>query len=177
MAEAIQIFGKTEISTATPSATGTVTELGTAIDMIEPEERVFLHNVPSDAHGGPQGPPVEVQWLGQMAIIPIRMSVWDSTQVDILRKGHHAALGVIADGEIGSLLFGDGTTTYTGSHRLLLNNTGAPINFTNCIIREPISASRGTKFSECNIIFEAHRAPPGHSQAGKIWTSDTGAYV
>ena len=166
MAIAVQVFGKTSVKHAYPGGTAALVVLGEATDMITPQQRVFFHNVPGDAHGGPQGPPIEVQYLGQMIVAQIQMSQWDSTEANKLTKRHLATEGTILDAEIGVLML------LTRSHRFTFVNTSHTLNVPCCIIREPQEHGRGTKWSEMNITFEGHRAPPTHPKAGILYNND-----
>lgn len=129
-------------------------KLGEQMDMSEPEHQVFLHNVPGDRNGGPEGPPIEIQWLGEIAKIRCDMSRWDPVVWDFVRKmGVKAAMGTITDAMVGQLILAQRAV------RLLLVSATRPINFPCCIVRNPYTYGMGTKFSRASVEFEAHRVP------------------
>jgi len=165
MAQAVQVSGLVTVKITVPG--GSIQTLGEQSDMTEIREQAFFHNVPGDRNGGPQGPPIEVQWLGSIAIIRCDLSSWDATVVDSLRKrAVNATLGTTIQTEVGKLMLD------SNGIRLTLDCATRPLNFPCCIVREPIQYGKGTKFSTMAVEFEAHKKPSG-AKAGVLFDTDT----
>lgn len=166
----IQVTGLVEIQLELQ--VGTIVTLGYSEDMIDIEENAFWHNVPGDQHGGPQGPPIDVQYLGQIDIIRAVMSTWDETYMDVLRTRRvNAVLGTVNINEVGQLMLQQNPT------RVILNSPTRPLNYPTCIVREAISFPMGTKYSAATVIFEAHRTPGLTQMApdGLLFNNDVAA--
>jgi hypothetical protein len=182
MADQINVSGKVSITLQFRNIAGLslpagLQKLGEQMDMTEPEHQVFLHNVPGDRNGGPEGPPIEVQYLGEIARIRCDMSRWDPTVWDFLRKlGVKASQGTITDAHVGQLILTNRAV------RVILISSARPINFPCCIVRNPYVYGMGTKFSRASVEFEAHRTPgisdqsPG-DQANIFYDSVTDVYA
>lgn len=169
----INVTGLTDIQVAVPY-TGALQKLGHATDMVEQEARGFFHDVPGDRNGGPQGPPIEVQFLGEIYIVNFAMSSFSRTVADVLEaRAIKTSSGVIQQAAVGSLVLAG------KSVRLLLHNLADTdtINFWCAFVRQPWRMGRGTKFSELVLSFECHRPPCGHPKAGIIWDRDSDAYA
>jgi hypothetical protein len=176
MAEYIQVAGKSNLYIGFPSNSyATLVKIGEQIDETRLTVQKFLHDVPGDRHGGPQGPPIEKQQLGMMVRGQFSLSRWDPV-VRRLIEAHNvnATEGKMTDAEIGSLLLRD------RSFRICIAPSKPnPIpfgeidagkdwfyrNFPCAIITDPIECGQGTKFSVLSFGFEAHRVPEGHPYA------------
>lgn len=135
---------------------GLLTSLGHSDDMGDVSERAYFHNVPGDKNGGPQGPPIEIQYLGSIALINFTLSEFDTAVVDELRKRSvNATVGKTVQTEVGAFMLA------TRGIRLCMKSPTRPINFPTCIVREPIGAGMGTKYQGYTFSFEAHRTPAG----------------
>lgn len=160
--------GLIHIKVASPT-TGTLLNLGEAYDMVDTEDRAFFHDVHSDRNGGPQGSPVEVQYLGAMIVINFTLSMFNQTTVELLhQRGVNVTPGTIAQNEIGQFMLQD------KSVRLLLD-TNNPLDVRNypcCLVRDPIRVGSGTKFSQYVFSFTAYRGPCGHPKADVLWDKD-----
>lgn len=161
--------GCTQIQVGVPY-TANLDDLGQCNDMIEIEERSFMHNVHGDRNGGPQGPPIEVQNLGAIHVVRFTLVQFDVTIVDKLRKrAQQSTAGTIAQADVGTFML------TTNAVRLTLNTpqTEDIRNYWCAIVREPIRVGYGTKYSEWQFEFECHRAPCGHTLgANKLWDTD-----
>jgi hypothetical protein len=168
MADAVQVSGKVAINLQFRVVAGLshpvgLQKLGEQMDMTEPEHQVFLHNVPGDRNGGPEGPPIEIQWLGEIVKVKCDMSRWDPTVWDFARKmGVKAAMGTILDADVGKLILAGRAV------RLILISATRPINFPCAIIRNPYTYGMGTKFSRASIEFECHRTPKDDASSAAI---------
>lgn len=182
MPDNVQRFGKSDVLvSAGDLAQNALIKIGEVQDMIDFSEQTYWHNVPGDRHGGPQGPPIDVQWLGQTINISLDFSRYDPQVVDMIR-GHYinqpgypppgTNLGQINLSDVGALML------LERAWRVTIRNTyndidGAPVatglNFPCCIVRTPIGHNRGSKYTAYSWTFEAHRSPEGHSQEGVLW--------
>lgn len=155
MAEQIQVAGKVTVKVDTTGG-GTTETLGECLDMAETTDQAFYHDVHGDSHGGPQGPPIDIQFLGRIIRVRCELSRYDQDVADKIRarlRSNGAALaGTVQTADIGALMIQDNKTM-----RVVLANTNNPLNFLTCIVREPIELPVGTKFSSLMFEFEAHR--------------------
>ena len=171
MPKQVNVTGLTNIRIQLAIGAGQLVDLGESQDMVDIDERVFLHNVPGDAHGGPQGPPIDVQMLGMTVGVTCELSRWDPNQVDALRQRRVlGSLGSILATDVGDLLLS------TGSFRVLLDTPTRALNFPTCILREPIRFSMGTKYTAVFFSFEAHRTQSGQRQ-NVLYNSDVAEYT
>lgn len=160
--------GLVTIQVAIPGISGgAVTTLGHSDDMSDVSERAYFHNVPGDRNGGPQGPPIEIQYLGSIAIVTFTLSEWEATVVDALRRRSvNTALGTIIQADVGLFMLS------TRGIRLIINSPSRPQNFPCCIVREPIGSGHGTKYEAYTFQFEAHKGPPGHAKENVLFDAD-----
>lgn len=130
--------------------------LGQAVDMPEVRDQTYWHDVPGDAHGGPQGPPIDIQFLGRTIGVRCELSKYDATIAEKIRARlaqittHYP--GTVRTADIGALMIQN-----SNYFRVLLSNANDPRNFPICILREPEEIAVGTKFSTLILEFEAHR--------------------
>jgi len=155
MAQQIQVAKVTTVKVDTGDGSGLQT-LGQALDMPETRDQSFMHDVPGDSHGGPQGPPIDIQFLGRIVHVRCELSKFDKTVADQIRArlaaNTEALKGTVQTADIGTLMIQDAKYM-----RVLLSNTNDPMNFPICIVRNPIEIAHGTKFSSIVLEFEAHR--------------------
>lgn len=144
---------------------GSLETLGFSMDMADTTDHAFYHDVPGDLHGGPQGPPIDSQFLGRVIRGRLEMSRWDE---DVFKKLQARITSSQAedvdDADIGKLLFQD--TEYI---RILLSSANLTRNFPICIMRDAWELPLGTKFSAAVVEFEAHR----NQSTGIIYSSST----
>jgi hypothetical protein len=149
MAVQVQITGYSQIKIQV--ADNTLLSLGEVQDMVEIEERPFYYDVYGDRHGGPQGPPIDTQYLGEVHVITMELSQWDATTLDILRQRRaQATLGRVTLAEVGSLTFQNRHT------RLIIDSTSRPRNYPLTFNREPSRFGAGSKYTGVFLQFEAH---------------------
>ena len=173
MADQVNVTGRVIVKVQFTAGQGNLLTLGEQMDMTDVERRAFWHNVPGDRHGGPQGPPIEVQYLGEIAIIRIELSRWDPDVWDTLQKRKAIATkGKTLLTEVGTLMLASTPI------RLLLHSTTRPENYPCCILREAIQYGMGTKFSTAVAQFEAHRMPAtGWAAEGVLQDAVTTEYA
>lgn len=125
--------------------------LGYSINGVEITEESFFSDVPGDQNGGDEGPPISIQYFGEIARVRMELSNWDSTVGDKVRgKVPDTAAGVI--GTVGQVIDGTGTNYY----RLLILSTTEPQNFLFAIPRGAIEVNKGTKYSRFVCEWECH---------------------
>lgn len=180
MTASIKIAGKSDLWLGLPGSQSTLVYLGEQRDETPIETQGFYHDVHGDSHGGPNGPPIERQILGQIMRVQFSLSKWDHVlRAAIEQHSVFATHGTIADSEIGALLFKE------NSFRLLVKNSrdNTPsggsfdpftFNFPCALLSSPISAGQGTKHSILNFSMEAHRVPAGHesTKTGVLFDRD-----
>ncbi len=164
--DSVQVFGKCNIFMNLPNySSAAMVKLGESLDMLDTEQNEYNKEVPGDANGGPDGPPIEIQFLGLTYTIRLNLSKYDPTFAAAMEgRGVNATTGTILDAEIGALKL------LSKSSRLCIVSavTGTAINFPCCLIRDAISYGQGTKFSTFSATITAYRAPVGHASAGII---------
>jgi len=118
-------------------------------------KEAFFLDVPGDEHGGDDGPPIEIQYLGELCRVRLEMTKYDNTVADAVRRrckdqtaGQPYSNGVLA----GELMFGDAQYV-----RLTIDCPRQPRNFPVAVPRQPIELNRGTKYSTLICEFECHR--------------------
>jgi hypothetical protein len=130
-------------------------DLGYSDNGIVIDEEGFFLDVPGDQHGGDDGPPIDVQYLGEIARIRMELTKWDSTvaaKVEARLAGGTAG----TPGTPGTLMFQDSKTI-----RLLIASTLLPRNYPRVFVRGAINCNRGTKYSRFVCEFEAHKNGSG----------------
>lgn len=111
----------------------------------------FWLDVPGDQNGGDDGPPIDIQYLGEIVRVRLELTKWNETVADKIRarvKGATAG----APAEVGTLMGRD-----SKSVRLTIDAPNLPRNYPRAIPRMPIEMNRGTKFSTLVCEFECHR--------------------
>ena len=142
------VYGACPISITAPG--GSLEELGYSENGVEITEQVFTGDVYGDQNGGDQGPPIEVQYFGEIHTIRLTLTSWDEAVMDKIRKTTAAAtLGV-------NLTPG---TLLLESHgfRLLLNSPSVPRNYLRVLFREPKEINKGTKHSKAILVATAYK--------------------
>lgn len=142
MAEQINVSGASQFKVATPAA-GSLESLGWGMDACEITERIFTDEVYCDTRGGTSGPPIDVQALGTLHDIRLRLSKYDATvlaKIQAVIAGGTA--GTFADSSVGLLYFQD-----SKAWRLLINNANNPRNYLQVIFTQAKEINLGSKHS------------------------------
>lgn len=136
-------------------AANALEELGRTVNGADSTKQAFWLDVPGDDNGGDAGPPIEIQFMGEIVRIRLEMSKWDTA---IRNKVTSRLYGGTAGtpGTAGTLMFADSKT-----YRLLLHSTTDPRNFLRTIPRGDIEQNRGTKWSRLVSEWEAHKNASG----------------
>lgn len=120
-------------------------------------------DIPCDTHGGEQGPPSDIQILGETALITLDLTKWDEA---VIAKIKQRAYGQVTEGlvtggagatAVGSLMIG-GALTY----RLIIGSLFDAFDFPVAIFREPIEINKGTKYSTYRVEATAYRHTDGY---------------
>ena len=150
MPATIQVDGLASIKTATPTG-GSLILLGYSINGVEITERVYTLDVNSDENGGDAGPPIDVQYMGEMHQIRMLMPKYDVTEIDKIRAV--LASGTAGTpGTAGTLMF-----TAVETFRLLIHTVSRPRNYLNCIFREVREINKGTKHSQALVVASCYK--------------------
>jgi hypothetical protein len=156
MTVAVQVAGKSQIMIAADNNFTSLIQLGWTRDRCDIAHEGYWLDVPGDERGGESGPPVEIQFLGEIARVRLELSKWDLTQRDIVRSRVRGAT-VGQPAATGTLMFAG--TNYI---RLLINPAVQdPINFPIAIPRGVIEQNRGSKWSLLVCEFECHMNSSG----------------
>jgi hypothetical protein len=150
MATSIQVAGACLIKVGTGSA-GALETLGYTRDGATIRLDGYFLDVKTDDAGGEAGPPADVQWLGQTAMIGLELTRWDDA---IAEKFVNRVFGQTTAGSITVANAPTGSLMITGSfgHRLcLIPSVGRAYNFPYAFFREAIEVNKGTKYSTMRV--------------------------
>jgi hypothetical protein len=152
MAPGIQVYGPAKISID-------AAELGYTRNGADVRSRGYFVDVPGDENGGEQGPPIDIQFMGEVANVRLELTKYDATVADtVLARLKGGAAGV--PGAAGTLMFG-------GNKEFSLVITGATqtMTFARAILRGDWELNKGTRYSMLVLEFECHK-----DANGKIYT-------
>lgn len=140
-------------------AGGGLQSLGYTRNGADTTKEAFFVDVPGDQNGGDEGPPIDIQYMGEIARVRLELTKWDSTVAALVS----ARVSAATDGQpatAGTFMFAQ--TKYC---RLVLDGGGAftslDMNFPLAIPRMPIELNRGTKFGILVCEFECHKNASG----------------
>jgi len=154
MAEQVNVAGAVTVKVALP-ASGSLSTVGKTRNGPEVVEQPFFLPVPGDDNGGDAGPPIDIQYLGEIAQIRLELTKYDPTVVEAIRAFvAQATLGTPATP--GTLMFQD-----SKAGRLVLSCANAPQNFPRVVFQEPIQRNIGTRFTVCIISATAYKDANG----------------
>lgn len=149
MTIAVVVDGPVQVRCGTGSA-GALENLGYSIDGVMVAENGFFDDVPGDQNGGTAGPPIDVQYFGEIHRVRMELSKWDILiAAKIWPKLRGGTAGT--PGTPGTLVAG--SSSY---YRLLLHGTSNPRNYLAAIPRGAIEINKGTRFSRLVLDFECH---------------------
>lgn len=147
MAEVIVVDGPAKISI---NDGGSLAVLGYTEAGVVIVENVFTADVPGDENGGPEGPPIDIQYFGEMHTVRLEMSKWDpAVETRIAAKFAGETQG--SPGTPGALYSAEG-----GVFRLLIEPTQNPRNYIAAIPRQPSEINKGTKYSRRVFVFDCY---------------------
>lgn len=160
MAIAVVQTGPANVKVGTGVASA-LEQLGFSANGVEITETALFLDVPGDQNGGDEGPPIDVQFLGQIDRVRMELTKYDIAIANKVRT----RLNNIASPETAGVPGTSGSLIAGSSlfYRLLIEPTTQPRNYIAAIPREPIEVNRGTKYSRLIIEFECH------SFNGTLW--------
>ena len=117
----------------------------------------FFLDIPCDLTGGENGPPSDIQFLGETALITCDFTKFDETIATKIRSRRYGiAEGQYVPADIGKLMIG---STPTLTFRVVIDPAIAlPLNFPICVFREPFEINKGTKYSTWRVECTAYRS-------------------
>lgn len=144
MSVAIQVDKAAQIKIASPAAGG-LEELGYTSDGCMITEQLFTTEVHSDEYGGNEGPPADIQFLGEIHIVRLNLSRYDEAVANKIRSS--VAGGTAGTPAARGLLYKQDSKFW----RLLINTAVRPRNYLCAIFRTPKEFNKGTKYSQLQI--------------------------
>ena len=155
MAEAVVVPGAAliRVDTGSASALETVGYTRNGAEVIR--EGYFL-DVPGDQNGGDDGPPIEIQYLGEIARVRLELTKWDSAITAKFEQRLKGSVTVGTPATTGGLMFAGGFT-----YRLLIQTTLLIRNFTRAFPRAAFEINQGTKWAAFICEFECHKDGSG----------------
>lgn len=151
--------GAYDIWVASPFSSALV-PLGISTDGVRYQNHPYYVDVFGDRNGGPQGPPIEKQYLGEIVIVSFTLSTFNEANVNLVRKrGMLSTNGTVPQDVVGDFIL------TTKSMRLCLKGETGVRNFWCAVPIQAHEITEGTKFSEWSMMFECHRPPCGHPYA------------
>ena len=145
---------------AIDSGLTTLQNLGYALDQPRVIEQPYWYDVHGDQHGGMNGPPIDVQYLGMVIRVRAELSRFDRDVANIVRKRiRNGTIGSVPDADIGALAFQspEFMRVVMSPQHAVRGSASETRNYVCCIPREATEQSYGTKFSTFIFEFEAHR--------------------
>jgi len=160
MALVVNVHGAALVRVGTGAANA-LEDLGYSVNGVDIEETVLTADVPGDQNGGDEGPPIDIQYFGQIDIVRLELSRYDAA---VLAKIDCRLLGGTTGSTSapGTLIFGA-----SRHYRLLVHPTTGPRNYLGAVPRQAILHNRGTKFSRLRLEFECHAV------SGVLWNTAT----
>jgi len=158
MATQVNVSGAALVKVDT-GASHSLETLGYTRDGVEVRFEARYLDVPSDDMGGEAGPPTEVQYLGEIAVIRLELTKYDPAVANKIQRLYDQTPG--QPGTPGTLLFSAAET-----YRLVIDCADTPLNFPRCFLRDAIEINKGTRFSRLLMVFEAHK-----DASGVLWNN------
>jgi len=143
-------------------ASNALEDLGYSVDGVQIIERTFISDVYGDQNGGTDGPPIELQYMGQVDTVRMELSKFDDAVVDKIRPRLYG--GTLGSSGTAGTLIAAGSLGF----RLLIEPTTDPRNYLFAIPREPIEVNRGTKRSLLIMEWECHA-----NASSVLWNATT----
>lgn len=151
MAITVQVDGLAVIKVDTGTSNA-LESLGYTLDGSQITEQTFTHPVHSDEHGGDAGPPVDMQYMGEVHLIRLLLTKWDATVGNKIMPIYGGTAGT--PGTPGTLMF-------ENAYRLLIHTTNRPRNYPRVLFYEPRELNKGTKHSQWLVVATAYKDDNG----------------
>lgn len=147
MAEIVVVDGPAVIKTGTGGSDALET-LGYTEDGARVIEQILSIPVPGDQNGGPEGIPIDIQYLGEIHIVQLVLTKWDTAiEAKVSPKIKGGTAGQV--GTAGLLYSAD-----SKAFRLLISPTARPRNYLAAIPMGSWDINKGTKFSRRVMEFQ-----------------------
>ena len=147
--------------------------LGYTINGVEITHETFMSDVPGDQNGGDEGPPIEIQYFGQIARVRLECSKWDETIASYIASRHqNVNFNPAATTQtVGTLMSASAKTMALYLHASVAGLGQGPlvgnVHFPVAIPRSPIEFNKGSKFARLMLEFECHQSN------GVLWDQTT----
>jgi len=156
MALAVHIAGPALITIDDGTGPG-MQNLGYTINGADISEEPFHVDVPGDQNAGERGPPIEIQFVGEVDHVRIEMTNYDEANLNLVRANiPTGTAGTVAAGNIGLALFASGKT-----FKLRIASASEPRTYNRCIPRGAREINKGTVYSRAVVEFECHKDANG----------------
>lgn len=164
MAVAVQVSGLVTVKVGKEGCQNNALEtLGYTVNGARIRVETYFDEVHGDQYGGDQGPPIELVYLGERAVVNLEMSKWDAQVADkIAGRLYGKTAGKIVD-QVGDYTVGPGTPVFAPgfAYRLVLHVAGqgqTSWDFPRAVPREPIEINKGTRHSVLLLVFDCYPA-------------------
>lgn len=165
-----------------------VVDLGYTAEGVQVEEQLFEQPIHSDRYGGSAGPPVDKQWFGKSARIPLQLVEYDLAVVKLMRQITIASTWSTMDDEGGIVDIGALTSCTNQSWQVILvgslDSTSShmtPLNFPNCFPTGAIRYPLGAKNTIFDIDLHAIPFTTDTAQSGDgktyLWLNNSSAAI
>lgn len=136
-------------------ASGALQDLGYTEDGADVVRNPFWAEVKGDQNGGTEGPPIDIQWLGETATIRMVLTRFDITVATAVScRVANSTAGTPA--AAGTLMFEENK-----SMRLLISTTNRPLNFPRALVRGTNEINKSVKFQRYILEWECHKDANG----------------
>jgi hypothetical protein len=117
----------------------------------------FWIDVPGDELGGDSGPPIEIQYIAEMARVRLEMTKWDAVVLNkVMKRINLATKGTGILGEPGTFIF---MNNY--HFRLTVASPTDPRNYYIAIPRAPTQRNMGVRFAMKVMEFDCYANAQG----------------
>jgi hypothetical protein len=141
------------------NAASSLEDLGYTRNGADTRSRGYFVEVPGDENGGEQGPPIDIQLMGEVASVRLELTKWDPTvAAKVLSRCKGVSEGVAPTA--GTLLFGESKTVV-----LAIVGATKTVTFGRAFLRGDWDLNKGSRYSMLVLEFECHK-----DADGKIWT-------
>ena len=175
MAPIVQVPGLTTVSIKHHVSGDALVAFGYTINGVEYSEEPFYSEVHGDEHGGDEGPPIDWQFLGQLAFIRMTLtkfekSIFEACKARIRTLAQNVGNeGTITAATIGMLLLGD--SEYLGVDIDCAKTTTYSRGWPTCLCTGAVEINVGTKAVHAVLEFTAFRDTRAGGTLGIIHNS------
>lgn len=148
--------------------------LGYSEDRIQIDETPFFHEVKSDAYGGSEGPPCDVQYLGSVVYVRCALNRFNRTNIKTINS-----IAIISSEDPDEHTTEPGVMPRPGwymrqddgMYELVLSSKEYIVTFSKAVLRQGRKWTMGTRHQAFILMFECHIDNPCDC---KIFEYDTG---